>query len=70
MDFYYDPVLGLQYSCNSSILIIDVAAIPNGFSIDEFISEYMKKSQIGFITSVPNMVMEIYPLITTNAKID
>ena len=43
MNFYYDPILGLQYNNIHIIFIIDISAIPKNFNIEEFVQEWLKQ---------------------------
>lgn len=38
MNFYYDSILGLQYTYLGDLFIIDVAAIPNNYSVEELLN--------------------------------
>ena len=42
MNFYYDPILGLQYNYLGELFIIDLANIPKDFTLDEFIKEWRR----------------------------
>lgn len=40
MNFYYHPILGLQYTSLGYFLEIDVCTIPEDLNIDEFITKW------------------------------
>lgn len=40
MNFYYDPILGLQYDCLGDYCIIDIEMLPQNIKFD--IEEWMK----------------------------
>lgn len=45
MNFYYDPILGLQYTYLGDLFLIDIEAIPVS---DSRVEEWIKKfSQVG-----------------------
>lgn len=35
MNFYYDPILGLQYKCLGDLFIIDLECLPQDFKFDK-----------------------------------
>ena len=67
MNFYYDPVLGLQYSFddNQSFCIIDLAMLPKDFDINEWMYHW-RKTGIPIYNSVPKTELEYTPKITSN----
>ena len=42
MNYYYHPILGLQYDYLGELFIIDLANIPKDFTLDEFIKEWRR----------------------------
>lgn len=62
IEYCYHPILGLQYFCCDPTLIIDVAKIPKGLSIEKFISDwknYINTYGIDFRNSVKQLPIEI-----------
>jgi hypothetical protein len=62
MNFYYDPILGLQYTYLGDLFLIDIDAIPvldfTNFNIEDWI-KYMKQAGIQLVdTTEPK-----YPII-------
>jgi|GEM_PF-5079102 len=49
MNFYYDPILGLQYTDLGVYLEIDVCTIPSDFNIEEFIDTWKSYEQQGLM---------------------
>ena len=45
MNFYYDPILGLQYTDLGVYLEIDICTIPSDFNVEEFIKMWEYYSQ-------------------------
>lgn len=57
MNFYYDPVLGLQYNSIRTIYIIDISVIPKNFNIEKFIQEWLKQScKLTFEKTEPEII--------------
>lgn len=57
MNLYYHPILGLQYTLLGETFIVDIAEIPKGFKVEEFITDWKKysmESGISFQGSVEN----------------
>jgi hypothetical protein len=42
MNFYYDPILGLQYDYLGELFNINLVNIPKDFNLDEFIKEWRR----------------------------
>ena len=40
IEYYYHPILGLQYSYHNPTLIVDTSKIPEGVTLGEFISNW------------------------------
>lgn len=40
MNFYYDPIKGLQYEYLGEIIILDIDQIPENFNAAEFLKEW------------------------------
>jgi hypothetical protein len=40
IEYYYHPILGLQYSYHEPILVIDMCEIPEEVTLGEFISNW------------------------------
>ena len=66
MDFFYHPILGLQFTCGLSIYEIDLAYLPET-NIEETLKLMFQKG-INFINNNSEKVItEIHTEITTNA---
>ena len=40
MNFYYDPILGLQYTVLCFMLIVDIKDIPKDLNLEEFYKKW------------------------------
>lgn len=77
MDFYYHPVLGLQYTGIGEIdnygPLLIVPKLPPDFDKEKFMKEFTaamsQAKNIFWVKSEPEFKY-IFPQITTNAKID
>jgi hypothetical protein len=50
MNFYYDPILGLQYTAFEMFIEFDLKYIPSNLAIEKFITEWYKvKLDVGFL---------------------
>ena len=63
MNFYYDPILGLQYDCLGELFIIDLERIPQDLNLYEFIKEWKKFASVD-ITPIEYSSVEIVGQIT------
>ena len=63
MNFYYDPILGLQYDCLGELFIIDLNCVPQNINLEEFIKECKKFASVG-ITPIQYSSVEIIGQIT------
>jgi hypothetical protein len=34
MNFYYDPILGLEYDCLENLILLDIEVLPENFKFD------------------------------------
>jgi len=74
MDFYYDCILGLNYSSfflNNNIFIVDIATLPKGFDIEEFMYRWKKHLTNGDVflksSEIDIKVLPLSPVITSNS---
>ena len=59
MNFYYDPILGLQYTA-TILYLIDLEMLPEKTDIDNFLKEWQKfQNYLGFIPSTHSCVEPI-----------
>ena len=65
MNFYSDPVLGMQYFClhDFPVLVYDISLIPRDFSIDRWL-ECVKKQGIP-IYDISNFVVDPFKEISS-----
>ena len=64
MNFYYDPILGLQYDYLGDILQFDLISIPKDLNVNKFIEDWKHlSSQIGI------QPLELYPWVERILKI-
>jgi hypothetical protein len=49
MNFYYDPIRGLQYTNLGELFLIDLNVIPNDFNVEKFIKEWQKWATFNWI---------------------
>lgn len=63
MNFYYDPILGLQYNYLGELFIIDLNCIPQDINLEEFIKEWKKSASVS-ITPIQYSSVEIIGRIT------
>lgn len=54
MNYYYDPILGLQYTYLGNCIIMDIDKMSNNISIKEIIGIYQQQG-IFFIDNYYNM---------------
>ena len=47
MNFYYDPILGLQYTAFGMFIEFDVTSLPNNLDTKDFIQRWQRWSNIG-----------------------
>ena len=65
MNFYYDPILGLQYDYLGELFIIDLNCIPQNIEFDiEMWMKYIKQIGIQILESCSEPYVEIIPQIT------
>jgi len=50
LNFYYHPILGLQYTCLDDLFEIDIAMIPQEFDVEKIIT-IMKQTGVQFVNS-------------------
>lgn len=67
MNFYYDPILGLQYSLGDPIIEIDVNAIPSYVTFEMVIDLIRSQGLYWVAKTLPGSVEEIFT-INTNVK--
>lgn len=53
MNFYYDPILGLQYTCIGFHILIDIDTLPSDTSIEE-VFKLCREQGILFLDSSTN----------------
>ena len=59
MNFYYDPILGLQYT-TTTLYLMDIEMLPEKLDIDNFLKECQKfQTCLGFISSTHSGVEPI-----------
>ena len=64
MNFYYDPILGLQYTYLGDILQFDLIRLPKDLNVNKFIEDWKRlSSQIGIEP------LELYPCAEIILKI-
>ena len=49
MNFYYDPIKGLQYEYLGELLIVDITQLPEDIEIKEFWQMWRESHSLGFI---------------------
>jgi hypothetical protein len=50
MNFYYDPILGLQYTAFGMCIEFDLKYIPSDLDVEKFITEWYKVNlDVGFL---------------------
>lgn len=55
MNFYYDPILGLQYASLETSYLLDTAVVPDNLSTKEFIKKWdFYANTLGLVFSDPN----------------
>jgi hypothetical protein len=59
MNFYYDPILGLQYTCLGAIFEIDIATIPEEYTFEDYAKICKRYYEQGFIFGNVNTWMNI-----------
>jgi hypothetical protein len=65
MNFYYDPILGLQYDYLGGIIIFDIAQIPKDFDVLQYIEEWKNSYELCWYSGIncyPQL--EVIPNIT------
>lgn len=65
LNYYYDPILGLQYDYLGEIIILDIEAIPDDikFDIDQWI-KYLKETKLYLLEATNTPAFEIVGKIT------
>lgn len=65
LNYYYDPILGLQYNYLGEMIILDIEAIPNDikFDADQWI-KYLKETKLYLLESKNAPAFEIVGKIT------
>ena len=66
MDFYYHPILGLQFTCGLSIYEIDLNSIPQNYDLRDIIILFYAKG-ISIVNSVIEKQVNVIPIITSNS---
>lgn len=66
MNFYYDPIKGLQYDYLGELLIVDIAQLSENINIKEFWEMWRESYNMGFTTFTG---VEIVGQITNFIKI-
>lgn len=64
MNFYYDPILGLQYTNLDSAIILDIEAIPPSLFDFEKWMWYLKEMGVGMFQPLEDCSVEITGQIT------
>jgi hypothetical protein len=65
LNYYYDPILGLQYDYLGELFIIDLECIPQDFKFDtEQWIKYMKQDRVKIFDFSPQSYCEIIGKIT------
>jgi hypothetical protein len=49
MNFYYDPILGLQYDYLEELFSIDLIWIPKDLNLEEFIKEWRRFASLSIM---------------------
>jgi len=52
MNFYYDPILGLQYTNLHPTIILDIAVIPKDLDIKQFLKEWQESYNLFWDTEI------------------
>lgn len=65
MNYYYDPILGLQYTAFGTFIEFDVTSLPNNLETKDFIQQWQRWSNIGFLPIYYSSVTT-YSSITSN----
>lgn len=52
MNFYYDPILGLQYKYLVENVLLDIKALPENFKLEEFLEEWRASFNLYWDTGV------------------
>lgn len=69
MNFYYDPILGLQYNYLGDLFLIDIEMIPQNYKFDaEKWIKYMREIGIQKVESYKSPIIETI-LNITNYKL-
>jgi len=65
LNYYYDVILGLQYTYLGEIVILDIEAIPEDikFDVDQWI-KYLKETKLYLLESTNTPAFEIVGKIT------
>lgn len=65
MNFYYDPILGLQYIYLGGLFIFDLKNLPKDIDVEKFLEDWKyHSSQIGIQPLEPYHNVEIVGQIT------
>jgi hypothetical protein len=56
MNFYYDPILGLQYTYLGDLFLIDVDALPS-FDVEQWM-KYMRQTGLQIVESGTSPIIE------------
>jgi hypothetical protein len=65
MNFYYDPILGLQYDFLGVTIMFDINSLPKDFKAEEFLEKWKQSNNIYLDTGInPYPQIEIIGNIT------
>jgi hypothetical protein len=57
MNYYYDPILGLQYNYLGELLLIDIDMLPQDIDIEYWI-KYINETGVMLVDSVNSPIIE------------
>ena len=65
LNYYYDPILGLQYTYLGEMIILDIESIPEDikFDVDQWI-KYLKETKLYLLEYTSTPAFEIVGKIT------
>ncbi len=57
MNYYYDPILGLQYNYLGELLLIDIEMLPQDIDIEYWI-KYINETGVMLVDSINSPIIE------------
>ena len=64
MNFYYDPILGLEYTYLGETIQFDIKSLPEDLNIEQFLEEWKRNCNIYLYTGI-----NFYPQVETIGNI-